>query len=78
MLLGMYMADIGYTYDDILRMFGHDPDHWHVTFSGPNLEQTRCDLTRQEYEAVVARGGPNQDEINSHCKVVGQNEGEIR
>ncbi len=43
-LMGVYLAHLGYSYDDALRMFGHDPLDVHTTYSDENGIQARKTL----------------------------------
>jgi hypothetical protein len=43
--LGMYLAHVGYSYDDVSRLFGHDPSKWHVTYKDAAGAIERKDMT---------------------------------
>lgn len=43
-LLGMYLAHMGYTYDDVDHMIGHDPNDLHAMVTDENGIQTRVNM----------------------------------
>jgi hypothetical protein len=53
-IIGMYMARLGYNYEDILRMIGHGPDDLHVVFMGSDGVVDRRNITASEFRAILA------------------------
>jgi hypothetical protein len=42
--VGIYLAHLGFSYTDAMRMFGHDPSYVHATYSDAHGQQSRKDL----------------------------------
>jgi hypothetical protein len=72
----MSMAGLGFSYDYASQVFGHDPNQWHMTLSGPDLSRVECSITKAEFDAGMERGWVTQDEKDAHCQTFSQNDGE--
>jgi len=53
-LLGMYMARLGYNYDDVIRTIGHGPNDLHVVFMKLDGVVDRRNITAVEFRAILA------------------------
>jgi len=53
-IIGMYMAHLGYDYEDIMRMIGHGPNDLHVVFMRDNGVVDRRNMTAAEFRAILA------------------------
>jgi hypothetical protein len=55
-VVGIYLAHMGFSYDDALRMFGHDPSYVHATYRDAQGKQSRKDLHWNGVEFVPVNG----------------------